>query len=73
MLGHNETQLDSYNKNTPQAHGKTWIYLGTLIANWYEERVHRDIKGQGRAITKTHLPKKHDDLLLTDAFPKPLA
>lgn len=22
MLGHNETQLDSYNKNTPQAHGR---------------------------------------------------
>lgn len=21
MLGHNETQLDSYNKNAPQAHG----------------------------------------------------
>ena len=38
MLGHNETQMDSYNKNTPQAHG-------TLIANWYEERMHRDMKG----------------------------
>ena len=24
MLGHNETQLDSYNKNAPKAHG---IYL----------------------------------------------
>jgi hypothetical protein len=22
MLGHNETQLDSYNKNIPKAHGK---------------------------------------------------
>ena len=42
MLGHNETQLDSYNKNKPQAHGTTSLYPGTLIANWYEERVHRD-------------------------------
>jgi len=37
MLGHNPTQMDSYNKTTQ---GK-----GTLIANWYEERVHRDAKG----------------------------
>jgi len=31
MLGHNPTQMDSYNKNSK----------GTLIANWFEERVHR--------------------------------
>jgi hypothetical protein len=43
-----------------------------LIANWYEERVHRDNKGQARALTKTHLPKKHDDLLVTGGIPTPL-
>ena len=39
------------------------LHSGTLIANWYEERVHRDNKGQGRAMTKTHLPKQHNVLL----------
>jgi hypothetical protein len=43
------------------------------MANWFEERVHREIKGQGRALTKTHLPKKHQDLVVTGSIPTPLA
>lgn len=38
------------------------------MANWYEERVHRDQKGEGRALTKTHFPKKHEDLLDSEGF-----
>ena len=60
MLGHNPTQMDSYNKNTE---GK-----GTLIANWFEERVHRQNKGEGRTMTKTHLPKKHEELMNSDSL-----
>jgi hypothetical protein len=39
-----------------------------LIANWFEERVHRDNKGVGRAVTKVHQPKLHEQLLTTDNF-----
>lgn len=42
MLGHNQTQLDSYNKSKPNTQGILIDISGTLIANWYEERVHRD-------------------------------
>ena len=31
MLGHNETQLDSYNKNAPKAHGS---FLLTQAHSW---------------------------------------
>ena len=51
--------MDSYNKNSLTSQG-------TLMANWFEERVHRENKGQGRALTRTHLPKKHDELLERD-------
>lgn len=42
MLGHNPTQMDSFNKQTRQGQGIQIITIGTLMANWYEERVHRD-------------------------------
>lgn len=38
------------------------------MANWFEERVHREDKGNGRALTRTHFPKKHDDLLHSEGF-----
>lgn len=38
------------------------------MANWFEERVHREQKGNGRACTRTHFPKKHDDLLDSEGF-----
>lgn len=34
--------MDNYNKHAKQGQGKTYfINIGTLMANWYEERVHR--------------------------------
>lgn len=33
------------------------------MGNWFEERVHREEKGNGRALTRTHFPKKHDELI----------
>lgn len=38
------------------------------MANWLEERVHREQKGNGRTCTRTHFPKKHDDLLDSEGF-----
>lgn len=38
------------------------------MANWFEERVHREEKGNGRAMTRTHFPKKHDELIGSDTF-----
>lgn len=37
---------------------------GTLILNWYEESIMRQITGEGRTESRAHLPKKHDDLYL---------
>jgi hypothetical protein len=34
---------------------------GTLVGNWQEERELRDFTGEGRTITKEHIPKKHHD------------
>lgn len=34
---------------------------GTLIGNWQEERDLRDFTGEGRTVTRTHIPKKHLD------------
>lgn len=34
---------------------------GTLIGNWQEERDLRDNTGEGRTVTKTHIPKRHHD------------
>jgi len=34
---------------------------GTLIGNWQEERDLRDFTGEGRTVTKTHIPKRHLD------------
>jgi hypothetical protein len=31
MLGHNETQLDSYNKNAPRAHGTSHTTQGPSL------------------------------------------
>ena len=42
MLTNNSTQMDSYNKHAKQGQGiDSFISVGTLMANWYEERVHR--------------------------------
>lgn len=60
--------MDSYNKTTKTGQGRLALNKGTLVANWYEQRVHRDEKGEGRAMTKTHFPKKHDELHLSDGF-----
>eukprot|EP00928_Gymnodinium_smaydae_P088003 TRINITY_DN72167_c0_g1_i1.p1 TRINITY_DN72167_c0_g1~~TRINITY_DN72167_c0_g1_i1.p1 ORF type:complete len:475 (+),score=131.48 TRINITY_DN72167_c0_g1_i1:81-1505(+) len=45
---------DAFNKNCVEG-------PGTLIGNWYEERVHRDFCGEGRALPQRHLPRR--DLL----------
>jgi hypothetical protein len=41
QIGHNPTQMDSYNKMAQQGQGTFFINQGTLMANWFEERVHR--------------------------------
>ena len=64
--------LDSYNKTTRTAQGKPsflspFTSLGTLIQNWNEERTLREDLGEGRAPSKFHVTKKHDEL-----FTKPV-
>jgi len=34
---------------------------GTLVGNWQEERDLRDFTGEGRTVTKEHIPKRHLD------------
>ncbi|EGR28987.1 hypothetical protein IMG5_165310 [Ichthyophthirius multifiliis] len=51
----NQTTLESYNKYTHQNQG-------TLIGNWYEERVLRDLTGVGRTIPCSHTTKNTKSL-----------
>ena len=44
----------AYNKFSKAGHG-------TLVGNWQEERDLRDFTGEGRTITREHIPKKHLD------------
>jgi len=44
----------AFNKYSKSGHG-------TLVGNWLEERELRDFTGQGRTITKEHIPKRHHD------------
>ena len=46
---------DSYNKFTKNSQG-------TLVGNWFEERVLRDMTGYGRNAAKSHKPKIRGDL-----------
>ena len=45
---------DAYNKHTQ-------VGTGTLEGNWYEERVMRELTGQGRSAVSEHVPVKNGD------------
>lgn len=49
---------DAYNKNLTDG-----TRAGTLVGNWFEERVIRDATGEGRSVPQRHIPRSG---LLTD-------
>lgn len=51
----NQTTLTAYNK----FNGKN---QGTLIGNWYEERVIKDVTGVGRTVPGSHIKKDRKEL-----------
>jgi len=53
--------LDSFNKSAR-------VGQGTLIQNWNEERTLREDTGEGRALSRAHITKNHEDL-----FRKPVS
>jgi hypothetical protein len=65
MLTNDPTKMDSYNKALKAGQGIVFFVSGTLIANWFEERIHRDEKGEARTLTNRHFQKKHDALYLS--------